>query len=184
MTDKEPLITIDDLPLTFTVKYLGDYPAKGLWGIKFTRKPVDHLVAQAKDLPPGTILPIVNISITEDGFTFTEVMGKVPGPSKKFSVEVISYGVQDLVYTRVFSMIIVEDDTLKSESPFICHSFVCDSKDQARRITCALATVFQHYGKKIKQQTEETGIPLKRLAIDLRTPEEQADNDMEGETDA
>ncbi|XP_066155630.1 uncharacterized protein [Euwallacea fornicatus] len=184
MTDKDPLITIDDLPLTFTVKYLGNYPAKGLWGIKFTRKPVDYLVDQAKNLHPEIILPIVNISITEDGFTFTEVMGKVPGPSRKFSVEIISYGVQDLVYTRVFSMIIVVDDTLKSESPFICHSFLCDSKVQARRITFALATVFQHYGKKVKQQTEISGIPLKRLAIDLRTPEEQAENEMESETDA
>lgn len=71
------------------------------------------MVSQAKNILPGTILPIVNITISEDGFTFTEVIGK-KGLSKTFTVDVISYGVQDLVYTRVFSMIVVVDETLKS----------------------------------------------------------------------
>lgn len=71
-----------------------------------------------------------------------------------------------------------------SEAPFLCHSFVCDSRDQARKITFALAAVFQHYGKKIKEESKETGKVLKRLAIDLRSPEEQAENGMDDETDA
>lgn len=71
-----------------------------------------------------------------------------------------------------------------SEAPFLCHSFVCDSRDQARKITFALAAVFQHYGKKVKEESKETGKVLKRLAIDLRSPEEQAENSMDDETDA
>lgn len=35
------------------VKYLGQSDARGLWGIKHTRKPVDLMVAAAKALPPG-----------------------------------------------------------------------------------------------------------------------------------
>ncbi|CAG9766478.1 unnamed protein product [Ceutorhynchus assimilis] len=180
MTDMEPLITVNDLPLTFVVKYLGNFPAKGLWGIKHTRKPVDSLVSQAKNLPHGKILPIVSVEVSQRGLSFKELSGK---HQQDFTVEVISYGVQDLVYTRVFSMIIVADESLKSATPFICHSFVCDSRDQARRITYALAATFQDYGRKVKQEAKETGKPLKRLAIDLRTPEEQAE-DSDGETDA
>ncbi len=36
------------LPQTFMVKYIGKREARGLWGIKNTRKPVDEMVAAAK----------------------------------------------------------------------------------------------------------------------------------------
>jgi hypothetical protein len=36
------------LPQTFQVKSLGKVEAKGLWGIKHTRKPVDDMVANAR----------------------------------------------------------------------------------------------------------------------------------------
>lgn len=36
------------LPQTFEVKYLGRREARGLWGIKHTRKPVDEMVAAAR----------------------------------------------------------------------------------------------------------------------------------------
>ncbi|XP_060535288.1 uncharacterized protein LOC132707439 [Cylas formicarius] len=185
MTDKEvPLITVNDLPMTFKIKYLGNCPARGLWGIKHTRKPVDHLVSMAKNLRPGEILPLVDVVVSQNGFSFTQKSNKKsPSETTSFTVDVISYGVQDLVYTRVFSMIIVVDETLKSANPFICHSFVCDSRDQARKITYALAATFQDYGRKVKEASIESGKPMKRLAIDLRTPEEQAE-DSDGETDA
>lgn len=60
-------------------------------------------------------MPMVSIEISPDGFSFSEVIGNgSKGATTKFSVDVISYGVQDLVYTRVFSMIIVADENLKS----------------------------------------------------------------------
>ncbi|XP_050295656.1 uncharacterized protein LOC126735635 isoform X2 [Anthonomus grandis grandis] len=136
MSDQESLITINDLPMSFTVKYL---------------------------------------EITKEG---------IQGEVNKFPVEIISYGVQDLVYTRVFSIITVQDQSLKCATPFMCHSFVCDSRDQARRLTYALAAVFQDYGRKIKEEAKATGMPIKRLTIDLRTPEEQAEGLDEKETDA
>ena len=36
------------LPQSFQVKYLGKREARGLWGIKHTRKPVDDMVAGAR----------------------------------------------------------------------------------------------------------------------------------------
>lgn len=38
-------------------------------------------------------------------------------------------GVQDLVYTRVFAMIVVKDNfNIKDPNPFEVHAFVCDSR--------------------------------------------------------
>ena len=46
-----------------------------------------------------------------------------------YAIDTISYGVQDLVYTRVFAMIIVKDNySVKDENPFEVHAFVCDSR--------------------------------------------------------
>ncbi|XP_018570669.1 uncharacterized protein LOC108910532 [Anoplophora glabripennis] len=183
MSDKDPVVTVKDLPMTFTVKYLGNHPAKGLWGMKHTRKPVDFLVAQAKNLPPNIILPVVRICITKDGISYQELTDTTGNSSPvHFPVDVISYGVQDLVYTRVFSMIIVTDDNLENGIPFVCHSFVCESRDQARKITYALAAAFQDYSRRVKEENKDM-TKVKRFAIDLRTPEEQAEA-SDGETDA
>lgn len=53
------------LPVSYTVKYLGNDEAHGLWGIKHTRKPVDNLVTRAKK--PGTHLPVINLTISSEG---------------------------------------------------------------------------------------------------------------------
>ncbi|CAH1116748.1 unnamed protein product [Phaedon cochleariae] len=184
MGDKDIIVTVLDLPLSFTVKYLGKHPAKGLWGMKHTRKPVDFLVSQAKNLPADIILPIVKLEISEGGIEFVEVTDrKLKYTPTQFTVDMISYGVQDLVYTRVFSMIVVLEDTLNHGIPFECHSFVCESRDQARRITYALAAAFQDYGRRVKAESGSSERPIRKFAIDLRTPEEQADA-SDGETDA
>lgn len=108
-----------------------------------------------------------------------------PGP---FPIEVVSYGVQDLVYTRVFAMIVVKDGQNKSSSlpqrqqqqppaaPFDCHAFVCDSKQSARRLTFALAKAFQDFSQQNKAASSEGQKVRKanprQFAIDLRSPEE------------
>ncbi|CAH1403353.1 unnamed protein product [Nezara viridula] len=85
----------------------------------------------------------------------------------------ISYGVQDLVYTRVFCMIIVRDvgDT---RNPFECHGFVCESRTSARRLTYCLATAFAEYSARVRGSgghgTRVWDPP--KFAVDLRTPEE------------
>lgn len=101
-----------------------------------------------------------------------------------FRVDTISYGVQDLVYTRVFSMIVVTEADLKEGSPFMCHAFVCESRNQARQLTYALAAAFKDYGKRVQEENKDNPSPVKkRFAIDLRTPEEMTQDDEE-ETEA
>lgn len=148
--------------------------------MKHTRKPVDNLVTKAKssNLP----LPSVRLQITKDGMNFMEITDKKSiGKPISFTVDIISYGVQDLVYTRVFSIIVVVDEYLRTGVPFECHSFVCDSRDEARKLTYCLAAAFQDYGRRMKLEGQER--PVKKFAIDLRTPEEQA-NASDNETDA
>jgi len=184
-TQSDPIVTIDDLPLYFQVKYLGHQPAKGLWGIKHTRRPVDALVATAKNLPQGQILPLVKVEVSKDGLKFTQITDKKTDKTVyNFKVDTISYGVQDLVYTRVFSMIVVKDEDLKNGVPFDCHAFVCESRNQARQLTYALAAAFQEYGKKVKEESKDNPSAVKKkFAIDLRTPEE-LEQESDDETEA
>lgn len=192
MTEAERPVTVDDLPISFQVKYLGQSDARGLWGIKHTRKPVDLMVAAAKALPPGEILPIVRLTITVDGVHLESVTqgarrDDFEHMSVLFNIESISYGVQDLVYTRVFSMIIVKEHAdLKGLNPFECHAFVCESRNAARRLTYCLAAAFQDYSRRVKEMQatpvldEKPSSLKKRFAIDLRTPEEiEADLETE-----
>lgn len=185
----EVQVTIKDLPITFKVKYLGSQFARGLWGIKHTRRPVDHLVSAAKSLPPNKILPFCNLTVSLEGVRMETVTSKHSALTN-FTIDTISYGVQDLVYTRVFAMIVVKENyNLKDENPFEVHAFVCDSRAMARKLTFALAASFQDYSKRVKD-AEEQGVtvgekPLrKKFAIDLRTPEEIQQDITEQETEA
>ncbi|XP_071440030.1 low density lipoprotein receptor adapter protein 1 [Hetaerina americana] len=195
--------TLNQLPQTFVVKYLGKRDARGLWGIKHTRRPVDSMVAAAKGSKgqPPLVLPLVKLTVSTDGvkLTGTNPSAAVSGDKKKRQTEVtvfhpietISYGVQDLVYTRVFSMIIVRESEQiigagqNMQHPFQCHGFVCDSRNSARRLTYVLAAAFQEFSKLLKEEDEDkdknSGCPggqtkkrisFKKFAIDLRTPEQ------------
>ncbi|XP_050466619.1 uncharacterized protein LOC126859385 [Cataglyphis hispanica] len=178
-----------DLPQVFQVKYLGSHDARGLWGIKHTRRPVDNMVSAAKALPTNTMLPLIKLVVSQEGVTLLPIdKRKQDANSRMYPIETISYGVQDLIYTRVFSMIVVrETENFRRISPFECHGFVCESKYYARQLTYALATAFEMYSKTVKAQeklAEVTGnnTARKRFAIDLRSPEEiEADLTMDSE---
>ncbi|XP_050093595.1 uncharacterized protein LOC126576385 [Anopheles aquasalis] len=185
-------VTVKDLPISFKVKYLGSQPATGLWGIKHTRLPVDHLVSVAKNLPPNRILPFCNLTVSLDGVKIESITSKLSSMSN-FTIDTISYGVQDLVYTRVFAMIVVKENyNLKEKNPFDVHAFVCDSRAMARKLTFALAASFQDYSKRVKEAEEQNGgmggdsqkVTRKKFAIDLRTPEEMQLDITEQETEA
>ncbi|KAL0267818.1 UNVERIFIED_CONTAM: hypothetical protein PYX00_009972 [Menopon gallinae] len=75
-----------------------------------------------------------------------------------YPIDNISYGVQDLVYTRVFSMIEVTDASNRfgpARVPFVCHSFVCESHNTAKMLTYALDAAFQAYGKTLKDMRSQ-----------------------------
>ncbi|XP_011701996.1 PREDICTED: uncharacterized protein LOC105458409 [Wasmannia auropunctata] len=180
-----------DLPQVFQVKYLGSHDARGLWGIKHTRRPVDNMVSAAKALPTNTMLPLIKLVVSQEGVALLPLDKRkqdAKNLSRMYPIETISYGVQDLVYTRVFSMIVVrETENFRRISPFECHGFVCESKYYARQLTYALAAAFEIYSKNVKAQEKLTGVTVnntarKRFAIDLRSPEEiEADLTMDSE---
>jgi len=93
-----------------------------------------------------------------------------------WEIEFLVCFLKDLIYTRVFSMIVVRDTAISATSavagvtPFECYAYVCDSRQNARILTIALATAFQEFSKSIRNQK----LKPKRIAIDLRTPEEMA----------
>lgn len=140
-------------------------------------------VTVAKNLPPNRTLPFCNLIVKTAGVHIeTMPTGSASTSASILSlawpIDSISYGVQDLVYTRVFAMIVVKDEQIRSENPFEVHAFVCDSRAMARRLTYALAASFQEYSRRIKEAEETNNnitadSPMKRkFAIDLRTPEE------------
>lgn len=147
-------------------------------------------------------LPLMKLQVTNTGIQVSPMpQNQNPScPTGKFPIEAISYGVQDIVYTRVFAMIVVNDKQQKISAdshPFRCHAFVCDSRETARSLTIALASAFEVYSKKVKGngsggggdeeqgaipggsdataelggQTDKT-VKKKKFTIDLRSPEE------------
>jgi len=183
-----PAITF---PQNFEVKYLGFRDAGGLWGIKHTRRPVDELVSAAKLLPQGQFLPLLRLQVSERGVAVSPCGTKGDKGAKKavpdtfYPIEVISYGVQDLVYTRVFAMIVVADDgggaaLAQAPHPFACHAFVCDCRNTARQLTFALAQAFQRFSSKVSGKASKP----KKFAIDLRSPEDQEADLREADSEA
>ncbi|KAH8255178.1 hypothetical protein KR038_000185 [Drosophila bunnanda] len=190
-TDLDSQVNVEDLPITFKVKYIGSEVARGLWGIKYTRRPVDIMVGVAKNLPPNKVLPNCDLKVSTTGVQLEIISPKASINHWSYPIDTISYGVQDLVYTRVFAMIVVKDEA--SPHPFEVHAFVCDSRAMARKLTFALAAAFQDYSRRVKelageeddQTTGDTITPTRqKFAIDLRTPEEIQAGELDQETEA
>lgn len=144
-----------------------------MWGIKFTRRPVDIMVGLAKNVPAKKVLPQCDLTVSTDGVKIEIIAPKANVNSWKYPIDTISYGVQDLVYTRVFAMIVVKDEP----RPFEVHAFVCDSRATTRRLTFALSAAFQDYSRRVKETGEQSATDnitphRQKFAIDLRTPEE------------
>ena len=143
------------------------------------------MVGVAKALPPNKVLPHCDLIVSTDGVDIQITAPKPAGNNWKYAIDTISYGVQDLVYTRVFAMIVVKED---KRNPFEVHAFVCDSRLIARKLTFALAAAFQDYSRKVKETTTSESTDSitptrKKFAIDLRTPEEMQQC-MDEETEA
>lgn len=70
-----------------------------------------------------------NLTISLTGVSVETTSTKADTNKWNYAIDSISYGVQDLVYTRVFSMIIVKENySIKDDNPFEVHAFVCDSR--------------------------------------------------------
>ncbi|XP_023178342.1 uncharacterized protein LOC111604486 [Drosophila hydei] len=194
-SDLDTQVNVEDLPISFKVKYIGSEAARGLWGIKYTRRPVDLMVGVAKNLPPNKVLPNCELKVSTSGVQLEIISPKASINNWSYPIDTISYGVQDLVYTRVFAMIVVKDES--SPHPFEVHAFVCDSRAMARKLTFALSAAFQDYSRVVKEAASDeqdgsasatpsdTITPTRhKFAIDLRTPEEIQAGELEQETEA
>lgn len=178
------------LPGCFVVKYLGVQDATGLWGLKHTRRAVDDLVAAAKSGKlPSALMPMVKLEVSETGVSLVELgaAGASARASRKlpaglnggssvscvYPIECISYGVQDVSYSKVVAMIVVRESSLQNlhEHPFRCHAFVCESKAVAKRLTLTLAAAFRQFSKMVKT-TRTRELYTKKFAIDLRGEED------------
>lgn len=109
--------------------------------------------------------------------TSVEVNGVGGAPvSCVYPIECISYGVQDVSYSKVVAMIVVRESASASlhhlhEHPFRCHAFVCESKAVAKRLTLTLAAAFREFSKMVKS-TRTRELYTKKFAIDLRGEED------------
>jgi hypothetical protein len=148
----------------------------------------------AKNLPPNKSLPLCNLTVSLNGVVIETVEGSASTSASSplvqnsyWPIDTISYGVQDLVYTRVFAMIIVKENL--KDNPFEVHAFVCDSRTMARKLTYSLAASFQDYSRRVKEaedgnnNIDQITSIKKKFAIDLRSPEEQR-QDVPQETEA
>lgn len=83
----------------------------------------------------------------------------------------ISYAVQDNVYSKVFSCIIVRECEGKTISE--CYSFLCKQMESARRMALSITLAFKEYGKLL--QLKETRINRK-IAIHGGSNEKNGDS--------
>ncbi|XP_014665426.1 PREDICTED: uncharacterized protein LOC106807569 [Priapulus caudatus] len=165
----------DTLPQTFSVRYLGRRPTRGLWGIRHTRHPVESLIDASRGRGQEDALPALQLQVSKYGIHTSVVVGSDgvsvgDGDSDAIGlrpIDTISYGVQDVKYSRVFAMIVVRGDAFP-DPDFECHAYVCESRQGARRLACALAFAFKEFGREC-MRTESRP---RRFAIDLRSAEE------------
>ncbi|KAK2143392.1 hypothetical protein LSH36_845g02110 [Paralvinella palmiformis] len=172
-------VKVDSLPQVFVTKYLGYKPCHGLWGIKHTQRPVDELIAEVSSLNPedGEDLPLVQLRVSLSGIHTREHSANTCKSRRigkeLIPIEFISYGVQDLRHTRVFSFILVREMSSKSRN-LECHVYVCDSTANCRRLSLSVALAFKEYSKNLD------GKPYK-FQVDLRSGEETVEgSDQDG----
>ena len=113
-------VKVDTLPQTFVTKYLGHQPSKGLYGIKFTREPVEALVGDISSAKKGVSLPLFSVQVSTRGLLIAPHKANksqdIPIDMGLLPIEFISYGVQDIKYTRIFSYIVVREMSSKSKA--------------------------------------------------------------------
>lgn len=139
----------------------GYQPAKGIQGLKYTRAPVEYLVSQAKLMEKNEILPSIKFQITSEGINYVDITNKkIKSETVTYNASTISYCAQDVKYPRVFSVIVVTEDVNTDSSLFKCHSFLCESSNQAKNITCALSVALQYCGEKMKGLKKKVVVEL------------------------
>lgn len=167
-------VKINKLPQIFVVKYLGKKRCKELMGLGQTRKPVDEMmksIIKKMENSNSLELPLLYLIVSTKGLHIREHcmnnIKDVEYPANNIPLEVISYGVQDIKYWRVFTFILVKELSSRGKVAE-CHAFLCDSPISARKLTISLGAAFKLHMKKLKTE----GKDKTQFLVELRTPEE------------
>lgn len=138
------------LPGYFTVSYLGYKDSKGVFGNEHTKQcAVELFKAYDKRKSVNIILKltldemIVSLHQSSPGKELDEAL-KEPIPT-----QFISYVTQDSDYQNVFSCLIVRELSY-TKRKVECHSFLCDSEVEAKRLGKTFKKIFEVYGSKVK----------------------------------
>lgn len=147
-------IVVTSLPQVFECKYIGKTKCKGLWGLKNIREPVDRLIRNAKRKRSLNELPDVEALISDKGINVVQREAKKneckPLKSGLLPINNISYAVQDNIFGKVFSCIIVREKENKVISE--CYSFLCSKNEIARRMALSITLAFKEYAKLIQSK--------------------------------
>ena len=154
-------IKVNCLPQTFQCKYLGKVRCQGLWGVRYTREPIDRLVNAAKCLQTIDDLPFMEALISERGIYIVQKQSTKPNKgfekiyrSGLVPIGNISYGVQDNKYGKIFSCIVVRERDGKTLCE--CYAFLNAKAELARKMALSLTLAFKEYGKLL--QIKESNI--------------------------
>ncbi|CAF0946792.1 unnamed protein product [Brachionus calyciflorus] len=176
-------IVVNSLPQVFECKYIGKTKCKGLWGLKNIREPVDRLIRNAKRKRSLNELPDIEALISEKGInivqkpmTMTDTASLISENFKNLKsgllpINNISYAVQDNIFGKVFSCIIVreKDNIVISE----CYSFLCAKNEIARKMALSITLAFKEYAKliQIKESKINEKIKLMSNASSIQEPD-------------
>ena len=164
----KPDIRVDSLPQYFVVKYLGCRRSTGLWGLQHTRQPVDDLVEAVGQMKHGKELTLAQLHVVKTGIHMSAHQDNKGAKinAELVPIQSISYGVQDVKFTRVFCLIIVRE-MARHAKKMECHAFVCNASATARKLALSVALAFEKYAEKLK------GRPYK-FEVDLHSQTEKA----------
>ena len=165
----QTVTSVTKLPQHFECKYIGKTKCQGLWGLKHIREPVDYLVKKAKRLRSLDDLVDVEALVTEKGIYIVQKLKPAVVQEKNsdlnktnpkyyksglLPISNISYAVQDNLYGKVFSCIVVTENDGRTVSE--CYSFLCKKNDISRKMALSITLAFKEYGKLL--QLKETRI--------------------------
>ena len=177
-------VHIDSLPQLFVTKYLGFRETRGLYGVKYTREPLKEILATMSNVEKTVDLPLMQLHISSRGIHVTEhkqnMVKSVPIDSGLIPIDFISYGVQDIHLTRIFTFIVVREMSSKTRK-LECHAYLCDSSVTCRKLALSVAMSFQLYAKTLQGKPHKFQVDLRpraEIGHDLASSREETNDVM------
>ena len=157
--EEEP--QLPTLPQGFVVKYMGKRETKGMWGSKYTRAVIEDVVDAISKMPKNEDLPLVNLDVYYQGLDMRpHSKNKIKSfKPVRIPIQFISYGIQDIVFPRIFCFIMVKEMSSQKKS-MECHVYVCDTSKNAKQISSCLAVAFEAYTRHLKGGTAKFAVDV------------------------